>query len=254
MLVSTYQGLKLYRLPAADKRLDKDGNPRDPKKIGKIHFPVFSPDGLRVVGFMVSLPDIAGMVKRPDRFVALDALDVYEGVLVAKDEKGSFDEAAAKRLSIDLDQCLIWTGMDVRTESGKKVGYCSNVEFNPRSGKVGEFVLNAGATSSMLIGDVKMPPELLRGYAKGAMVVSDEVLQLDLTGGAAAKAAEATVVIGDKVKKGAKVVDEHGSRALDTGSRALGKQLGRAKGMFSGFASEYKKAAGTSKKKAPKKK
>ena len=105
----------------------KDGTPRSPKKLGKIHFPVFTPGGTRVVGFMVRQSDIAGMIERPDRFVALDAIGVYEGAIAVDDVKGTYDTAAAKRLDINLDDCIIWVGMDVRTESGDVVGYCSDV-------------------------------------------------------------------------------------------------------------------------------
>ena len=166
MLVADIQGKRIYRIPAPDKRLDKNGAPKEPKKLGRVHFPVFTPNGTRVVGFMIKLPDIVGMVKQPDKFVPLDSLEMYEGVPCVVDTKENFDAPAAKRLGIDLDRCLIWTGMDVRTKSGKSVGYCAE-----------------------------------------------------------------------------------GSVALDRGSKALGKQLGRTKGMFKSFAAEYKKAAGTPAKK-----
>ncbi len=65
---------------------------------------------------------------------------------------------------------------------------------------------------------------------------------------AAAKAAEASVVVGDKVKKGAMVLDDKGSVAVDKGSRALGKQLGKTRGMFKAFKDEYQKASGGSSK------
>ena len=104
MRTQDFQGLKIYRIPAEAKRTRKDGTPRDPKKIGKIHFPVFTPDGTRVVGFMVSPPDVAGMIKQSDRFVARDVVRVYEGVLAVPDAKDSFDAAAAKRLGIDLER------------------------------------------------------------------------------------------------------------------------------------------------------
>ena len=251
MHAGDFVGVKIYRKPPEGKRTKKDGTPRAPKKIGKIHYPVFTPKGTRVVGFMVRQPDIAGMVKQPDRFVALDAIGIYEGAVAVDDDKANFDAGAAKRLKIDLDRCIIWTGMDVRTVSGAKVGYCSDVEFKPRSGTVLGYSLTAGAASSMLVGDIEMPPEMLRGYKDGAMIVDDAVRELGFTGGAAAKAAEASVVVGDKVKKGAKVLDDKGSVAVDKGSRALGKQLGKTRGMFKSFAEEYKKAsgAGTSKSK-----
>ncbi len=55
--------------------------------------------------------------------------------------------------------------------------------------------------------------------------------------------------MGAQVKKGAKKLDDKGSVAIDKGSRALGKQLGKTRGMFKSFAAEYKKAAGTPAKK-----
>ena len=248
MRTGDFVGIKVYRKPAEDKRTKKDGTPRSPKKLGKIHFPVFSPGGTRVVGFMVRQSDIAGMIERPDRFVALDAIGVYEGAIAVDDAKGTYDAAAAKRLDINLDDCIIWVGMDVRTESGDVVGYCSDVEFKPRSGIVQTFYVTASAASSMLVGDTQVPPTMLRGYDNGAMIVSDEVKTLGYSGGAAAKAAEASVVVGDKVKKGAKVLDDKGSVAVDKGSRALGRQLGKTRGMFKAFKDEYQKASGGSSK------
>ena len=223
MRAGDFVGAKIYRKPTEDKRTKKDGTPRSPKKLGKIHFPVFTPGGTRVVGFMVRQSDIAGMIERPDRFVALDAIGVYEGAIAVDDVKGTYDAAAAKRLDINLDDCIIWVGMDVRTESGDVVGYCSDVEFKPRSGIVQAFYVTAGAASSVLVGDTQVPPTMLRGYELGAMVVSDEVKSLGYSGGAAAKAAEASVVVGDKVKKGAKVLDDKGSVAVDKGSREIGR-------------------------------
>ena len=153
MRAGDFVGAKIYRKPTEDKRTKKDGTPRSPKKLGKIHFPVFTPGGTRVVGFMVRQSDIAGMIERPDRFVALDAIGVYEGAIAVDDVKGTYDAAAAKRLDINLDDCIIWVGMDVRTESGDVVGYCSDVEFKPRSGIVQAFYVTAGAASSVLVGD-----------------------------------------------------------------------------------------------------
>lgn len=252
MLVGDFQGLKVYKAPAEDKSTNKDGTPRQPKRLGKIHYPVFAPDGTRVVGFMVALPDIVGMIKQEDRFIALDAIGFYEGELSVPDRKDAFDAPAAKRLGVNLDACIIWTGMDVVSKSGKRVGYCMDASFNAKSGKVAYFVLTEGGASNALVGHREMPVSYLAGYRNGAMVVADEVLDLEFSGGAAAKAAEASVKVTAGVKKGAAVLDEHGSKALNKGSKALGKQLGKSKGMFGSFMSEYKKAAGTPAKKRKK--
>ncbi len=245
-----FQGLKLYRVPPKDRRTDKSGAPVRPRKMGKVHFPVFTPRGDRLVGFMVTPPEIAGMVKRPDFFVAFDALESYEGAFCALDAKGSFDKPAAKRLGIDLDRCLIWTGMDVRTVSGESLGYCADATFDPKTGAVSTYALTRGATATALLGNVEMPAELLRGYRDGCMIVDDAAAELEVTGGAAAKAAEVSVKVSAsvkegaaKVKAGAKAFDDKAAPAVEKGTRAVGRQLGKTKGMFKAFKDEFKKAS-----------
>lgn len=261
MRTQDFQGLKIYRMPADAKRTRKDGTPRDPKKLGKIHFPVFTPDGSRVVGFMVSPPDVAGMIKQQDRFIARDALRVYEGVFAVRDERDSYDTAAARRLGIDLDACIIWTGMDAVTVSGEKLGYCTDAEFDLKTGAVSSYSLTSGAAASALLGTIDMPASYLKGYADGAMVVSDEAASIRLSGGVAAKAGAASAKVEAKVRKGVDTLDTKGAEAikrvnpaLEKGGRALGKQIGKTRGMFSSFASEFKKASSSSPSKAKKSK
>lgn len=249
MLTNDFQGQKLYREPAPNKRTKRDGVLRGPKRIGKIHLPVFTPDGMRLLGFMVSSPEIAGMVKPADFFVAFDALHIFDGVLAISTDKANTDKAAAKRLGINLDQCLIWTGMDVRTKSGDVLGYCNNASFDPKTGAVEWYGVTRGAASSALVGDIHMPASFVFGYQQGFMVVEDKARDLEVVGGAAAKAAEASIKVSATVKKGAKKLDDKGSVAVEKGSRALGKQLGKTRGMFTAFKDEFKKAAGPSQKK-----
>ena len=45
MLVADIQGKRIYRIPAPDKRLDKNGAPKEPKKLGRVHFPCLRPMG-----------------------------------------------------------------------------------------------------------------------------------------------------------------------------------------------------------------
>lgn len=256
MDVSSLERVPVHRALPASRERKKDGTLRLPPLIGKIHFAVFTPDAARVVGFMVAQPDIAYMVKQPDRFVALDALKVRDGMLLVPDDKSAFDSRAAERLDIDLDACIIWTGMDVVTESGKQLGYCSDAMFAFKTGKVSSFAVSDGAGARALVGHLQLPPSYVRGYRAGCMVVSDEAASLELSGGAAAKAAEMSVVAGEKARetgkkladatrKGAKALDAHGSVAVEKGARSLGRQLKKSKGMFSAFKSEFKKASGT---------
>ena len=244
MRAGDFVGAKIYRKPTEDKRTKKDGTPRSPKKLGKIHFPVFTPGGTRVVGFMVRQSDIAGMIERPDRFVALDAIGVYEGAIAVDDVKGTYDAAAAKRLDINLDDCIIWVGMDVRTESGDVVGYCSDVEFKPRSGIVQAFYVTAGAASSVLVGDTQVPPTMLRGYADGAMIVSDEVKSLGYSGGAAAKGCRGQRRGGRQGQKGRQGARRQGIGCRGQGQSRTGQAARQDARHVQGLWDEYQKASG----------
>ena len=75
-------GVRVYKTKPASRREQKKGVDESTKRVGKVHNLVFSPDGKRVVGLMVKRPDIAGMVKRDDVFLALDSMGVIDGGLV----------------------------------------------------------------------------------------------------------------------------------------------------------------------------
>lgn len=95
----------------------------------------------------------------------------------------------------------------------------------------------------------------------GAILVVDEVLDLPIEGGVAAAAGKASAVVADKAKKGAekakskaseqakraqptvKKVAKATGEAVDAGTFAVGKQLGKASGMFAAFKEEFEKAS-----------
>lgn len=96
---------------------------------------------------------------------------------------------------------------------------------------------------------------------RGAILVSDAALDVPVQGGAAAAAGKATAVVTNKAKQGAakakvaaeKRVEEakpaatkvakRAGQAAEAGTFAVGKQLGRASGMFSAFKEEFDKAS-----------
>ena len=161
MRAQDFQGVQA--LPGAARKASAPTRmacPFGPRKMGKIHFPVFTPDGTRLVGFMVTPPEIAGngqAARRP--LLPTMPSSRLRGVLCAVDrEAATFDKAAGKRLGVDIDHCLIWTGMDVRTRSGEALGYCADAAFNPQNGCGGELRPYPPAhTASMLLGNVEMP-------------------------------------------------------------------------------------------------
>ena len=212
-------------------------------RVGKVHQTVFSPDGLRVVGFFVARPDIAGMVKREDAFVALDAMAPCDGGVRVTMGAESFDDAARAPAwsSIGTSAC-IWAGMDAKTTEGKVLGFVSDAEFNSKTGEVSSFFVGDGGMAQSLVGSVQIPASMLRGYEKGWMLVAPEAARMELSGGVAGKAGESYAKAKYEGKKVAEKAGKAAGEAVDKGSKALGKQLGRTKGMFSSFMDEFKKA------------
>ena len=211
-------------------------------QMGKVHQTVFSPNGRTVVGFLVKRPDVAGMIKREDAFLALDALAPCDGGVRVTKGAESFDDAAIARLGLDWDNCLIWSGMDARTTEGKELGYVNDASFNTKTGAVECFMVGDGSVAQRLVGAVKIPVEMLVGYKDGYMIVTPEAAHQALTGGVAGKAGEGYARAKYEGKKAAAKAGKAAGEAVDKGSRVLGKQLGRTKGMFGSFMEEFKKA------------
>ncbi len=282
--------LKVSQLMQIDVYRPKCASETDPAKlgirqlslVGQVRQVVFTPKGDRAVGLLVRRPDVAGMVRRDDTFLALDALTVGDYGIVATKGDESFDAAARERLGLDWDTCLLWTGMDAKTTDGKELGWVADVEFYPKSGRVKAFYVGDGSVAESLVGDVVIPGEMLRGYRGGYLLVDPEAAGLSLNGGLAARAGEgyaraklggkeamskAGAAAGNAVEKGAyelgraigkakrAVADTDGdAKPGSTGAKsggtkkkgaayAVGKRIGRTKGMFGSFVDEFKKAS-----------
>lgn len=223
----------------------KAGEQPEPKRYGKVHNLVFSPDSRRVVGIMVRRPDVAGMVKQDDRFVPLDCIEFHEGGLLCAGTKESFDEEACKRLGLDLDTCIIWEGADVICESGKFLGYVMDASFDVATGDVDCFCANEGNAAGGLVGYFEIPAAWVVRYDKGRMIVRDAAADLELSGGLAAKAGEGYAHAKDEAKKATAKFDDAAAKAVDKGSHGLGKMIGKAKRKVQEAKESYDEAAGT---------
>ncbi len=257
--MSQLVGLVVYAPKGRRKRDDEDV---PIKKIGKVRNVVCSPSGKRVVGLIVHQRDIAGMIAQPDLFVAYDAFEPYDkGIVISRPDDG-VDNAARARLGLDWDSCIIWNGMDAKTEDDRQLGYVADIEFSAKTGKVRYFHLGDGNMSESLVGHVAVPGSMLIGYQDGWMIVDPEAAHLELSGGAAAKAGEGYARAKEGVSKATKKAGKVVGDAVDKGSRKVGKALGKAKravgkdpgkkakehmkgvtSMFGEFAAEFKKAS-----------
>lgn len=240
--VSNMDGKAAY----TKKKPKKKGDEGDViKKVGKIHLTVFAPGGRRVVGFMVKRPDIALMVARPDIFVAYDSLTPYDkGYLI--DGEAATDQAARERLHLDWDHCIMWNGMDAMTQSGRKLGYVGDVDFDERTGKVIAFEIGDGGASVKLVGSLVVPVEMMVGYERGFLKLKDEAADIELSGGLAAAAGEATA----RAKQNAHETGVAANAAVQKGAFALGKAVGRAQRAVAEAGSEDEAPAAPPAKKA----
>lgn len=209
----------------------KDGTVTDKyQKLGRVHAAVFTPDGKHVAGFTIKRPDVAGMVKRADAFLARDSLKVLDEktVLVTRPEDG-LDEAALRRLNLDWDRCIMWSGMDAKTTAGKPLGYVSDAEYDEGSGVVTRFFTADGGMARALIGSFVITPDMVRGYRDGFMIVEPGDKSVQLDGGLAGAAGEGYARAKAGASEVGKKVGAAAGEAVDKGSFALGRVLGKAK-------------------------
>ena len=237
-------GSRVYVHGKQTKKQRKNDQPADPKKIGKVHNLVFSADSRVVVGVMLKRPDIAGMVKRDDRFIPLDALKFVDAGVICRGEKGDFDKDACKRLSHDLDQCIIWGGADVYCESGKFLGYVMDARVDVETGEVDCFCVQEGSAASSLVGTFDIPAAWVIRYDRGRMIVKDQAAKIELSGGLAGKAGEGYAAAKEGAKQAASKAGAAASAAVDKGSHGLGKVIGKAKVGVQRAVEDFQEASG----------
>ena len=221
---------KTVLLPKRSKRA-KDGSVTEKyQKFGRIRTAVFAPDGRRVVGFVVKRPDVAGMIKRGDAFLALDSFGPYdEKCVVVTRPKDGLDDAALTRLALDWDRCIIWSGMDAKTTDGTPLGHISDAEYSEKTGLVTRFFAADGGMAKALIGSFVIDAAMVRGYSNGLMVVDTGGSRVALDGGLAGAAGEGYARAKAGASKVGKKVGAAAGEAVDKGSLALGRAIGKAK-------------------------
>lgn len=237
-------GSRVYVHGKQTKKQRKNDQPADPKKIGKVHNLVFSADSRVVVGVMLKRPDIAGMVKRDDRFIPLDALKFVDAGVICRGEKGDFDKDACKRLSLDLDHCIIWGGADVYCESGKFLGYVMDARVDVETGEVDCFCVQEGSAASSLVGTFDIPAAWVIRYDRGRMIVKDQAAKIELSGGLAGKAGEGYAAAKEGAKQAASKAGAAASVVVDKGSHGLGKVIGKAKVGVQRAVEDFQEASG----------
>lgn len=227
-------GVRLYKqkvAPAAHTSKASDAKSPKLQLVGKIHVAVVDPAGTHVVGFMVKQSDIAGMVKREDVFVGLVDMRPLEDKsgLVVLDTPDAFNKAAAQKAGVDLDLCVLWEGMDAKTQAGKPLGYVRDLEFADKNGELEALYLTEGGMSDALVGALKVPMSDVMRYENFHIIVRDSVPASEREGGAAAVAGEAAAKAQENVYKAGAAAARATDKAVNRGARELGKLIGKAK-------------------------
>lgn len=250
------------------------------KRLGKVHWFIMHPTECRVIGFTVKRPDAALMFHRKDVFVKVTDFSYDDDELLVTGKTFAANAEAGKACGVNWNDCVMWWGMPLVSESGELVGYVANVRFEEESGQIVSVTAGKGSATDLVLGKRTLPASMVLGFKRGtsgglvqtyqqfndldsdergAILVSDDALEIAAEGGVAAAAGKATAVVTHKVKEGsakakaaaqqkmdemkpaaqaaAKKTDEVASK----GAYALGKQLGKASGMFAAFKEEYQK-------------
>lgn len=217
------------------------GKKNKSRRIGKVRRFVFHPSEKRCIGVVIKRPDIALMFHRSDMFVALDSFKFIDGELQVTDEAKGTDTAAIKRLGVNWDNCVLWLGMQLVTESGETLGRVGDISFDAETGKVQGVRLDEGMTAAALLGTTIIPAKMIKGFRwgigdalkqadndiienddaqeswedRGAILVSNDAMFLDAEGGLAESAARGTAMAGIKAKEAAAVAKEKAAEAAE---------------------------------------
>lgn len=214
------------------------------RRIGKVRRFVFHPSEKRVIGFIVKRPDVALMFRRSDQFVAIDRIQVADEGVIVSSQPDAMGARALKRLDANWEKCLLWLGMELVTEDGRKLGRVGDVRFDAETGEVESVKLDEGAAARFILGEEYIPESMVRGFRfgvgsriadyaeggesdsdsesgadpeteanSGAIVVSNEVDSLTPEGGIAERAGAATARATQKGKQALNKAREQGTEA-----------------------------------------
>ena len=225
------EGRRVYRMrrPSSHARKAKAKDAEDVEgqseeetlefsKVGRVRACVFHPTRRQCLGVLIRRPDALWMFRRGDLFAPLDAIEVVDKAVVV--ESGSARDARPKAVvgadECRLADCVIWTGLDVVTQSGERLGYVGAVTFDGQTGAVESITVDEGGANAALLGSNVISADLISGFKRGvgsdlvddegkaesgAIVVADDASAVEKQGGLADAAGKATAVAVHKISE-----------------------------------------------------
>jgi uncharacterized protein YrrD len=199
--------------------LDADG-----KKVGVIDDVLFHPTRPVAIGYSVTPIRIGHVIKRNDKYLALDATELtVDGEIAATCKKNAWNKRAEKTFDeFEWDDTVIWYGQHIHTRDGRHLGRVSDALFSLEDGSVGAIEVTDGSLSDATLGKRTIPVGMIERFDLDdmyAIVVKDEAARCTYHGGLAVTAAHLT----DRVVDAAKAVAEHGPVALKAAPIVAGK-------------------------------
>ncbi len=173
------------------------------RQAGTVTHVLFHPRESRVVGFQVQPPAFWYVIARAPRYVSFGQVRIAEERLEYSSAKPVMGRAAEKAQGFEWDDTVIWRGMPVVSESGLPLGLVRDVRFSGRDGAVREIALTSGAAADVAVGTHRLAGDLAVGFdaQREAVVVRDEALSVELSGGVAATAGKSAAVAKVTVEK-----------------------------------------------------
>jgi hypothetical protein len=177
--------------------------------LGVVTSVLCDPEKPLVVGFEVQPPNVAYVVSRKPRYLALAGARVASESIEYEDPKAWSGERAEKQLGFEWDRTVIWVGMPVGTLDGEPFGYVRDASFDATTGTVSRILVSDGLTSDLAVGTREFEGAHVERFDGAVVRVSEAAADAAFSGGAARAAgtgaAVAKVVVGDAAKRAAEL-------------------------------------------------
>lgn len=176
--------------------------------LGTVTRVLCDPEQAVVVGFEVQPPNVAYVVSRKPRYLALAGASVSSEAITFEDPKAWGGERAEKSLGFEWDRTVIWVGMPVGPPEGEPFGYVRDASFDAQTGVISQILVSDGLTSDVAVGTREFDGAHVDRF-DGSVIRMSTAADAEFSGGfartAGTGAAVAKVVVGDAAKKAAEL-------------------------------------------------
>jgi len=177
--------------------------------LGTVTHVLCDPEKAVVVGFEVQPPNVAYVVARKPRYLALAGATLKADSIEFEDPKSWTGERAERQLGFEWDRTVIWLGMPLAPVGGEPTGYVRDATFDPSTGAISRVLVTDGLTSDLAVGTREFDGAHVDRFDGSVIRVNAAVEEAEFSGGAAraagTTAAVTKVVVGEAARKAAEL-------------------------------------------------